>query len=39
MKNLEHPNIIKLSEVIDDPEKKKLYLVMEFAAKGALFSK
>ena len=39
MKNLDHRNIIKLHEVIDDPEKNKLYLIMELASKGALFSK
>ena len=26
MKKLNHPNVIKLHEVIDDPEEDKLYL-------------
>jgi len=34
-----HPNIIQLYEVIDNPEKDKLYLVMEYATKGAVMSK
>jgi len=34
MKKLEHPNIIKLQEVIDDPQQDKLYLVMPLAEYG-----
>ncbi len=36
MKKLNHPNIICLYEVINDPEVDKLYLVMELAEKGQL---
>jgi len=35
MKKLDHPNIIKLMEVIDTPQT--LYLVLEFAEGGELF--
>lgn len=34
MKRLEHPNIIKLYEIIDDPLSEKLYLVMPVADYG-----
>jgi [calcium/calmodulin-dependent protein kinase] kinase len=34
MKKLNHPNIITLYEVIDDPEVDKLYLVIELAEGG-----
>lgn len=30
---------MQLYEVIDDPEKDKLYLVMEFMEKGSILSK
>ena len=33
-----HPNIIYLYEVIDSPEGRKTYLVMELASKGSLQS-
>ena len=36
MKDFSHPNIIKLYEVIDDQNDDKLYLVLEFAAKGQI---
>jgi len=39
LKKMNHPNIVQLFEVIDDSEKDKLYLVMEFASKGAIMSK
>ena len=34
MKRLDHPNIIKLYEIIDDPNSEKLYLVMPVADYG-----
>lgn len=38
LKLLNNPNIIKLSEVIDDPECEKLYLVMEWAELGQILT-
>lgn len=35
----DHPNIVKLFEVIDDPNEDKLYLIMELVKKGAVLSK
>eukprot|EP00756_Hemistasia_phaeocysticola_P004378 Hpha_TRINITY_DN12781_c0_g1::TRINITY_DN12781_c0_g1_i1::g.114167::m.114167/K07359/CAMKK2; calcium/calmodulin-dependent protein kinase kinase 2 len=37
MKRLEHPNVVKLHEVIDDPECNKLYLILDFVEKGPVF--
>eukprot|EP01062_Namystynia_karyoxenos_P060434 TRINITY_DN5201_c0_g1_i1.p1 TRINITY_DN5201_c0_g1~~TRINITY_DN5201_c0_g1_i1.p1 ORF type:complete len:1113 (+),score=233.75 TRINITY_DN5201_c0_g1_i1:118-3456(+) len=34
MKRLEHPNVVKLHEVIDDPECNKLYLILDFVERG-----
>ena len=39
LKKMDHPNVVQLFEVIDDSHKDKLYLVMEFASKGAIMSK
>jgi serine/threonine protein kinase len=36
MKKLDHPNIIKLFEIIDDPNDSKLYLITEFVKNGSL---
>lgn len=36
---MNHENIVKLFEVIDDPDKDKLYLVMELVGKGSLGSR
>ncbi|KAL4485717.1 hypothetical protein ABPG72_010979 [Tetrahymena utriculariae] len=38
MKKVDHPNIVKLHEVIDDSENNKLYLVMEYMKRGAILS-
>lgn len=34
MKFVSHPNLIKLKEVIDDVESHKVYVIMEYCAKG-----
>ncbi|KAK9830087.1 hypothetical protein WJX72_009710 [[Myrmecia] bisecta] len=38
MKRLRHPNIVRLVEVIDDPEGSKLLLVMEYVEGGPLMA-
>lgn len=35
-KKLNHSNIVKLYEVIEDEEYKKLYMIMEYCEKGSL---
>ncbi|KAJ3108665.1 hypothetical protein HDU97_000521 [Phlyctochytrium planicorne] len=32
LKKLDHPHVVKLREVIDDPEAEKIYLVLEYLA-------
>ncbi|XP_025092933.1 calcium/calmodulin-dependent protein kinase kinase 1-like isoform X2 [Pomacea canaliculata] len=34
LKKLDHPNVVKLVEVLDDPEEDNLYLVFELVEKG-----
>jgi calcium/calmodulin-dependent protein kinase kinase 2 len=36
MKNLRHPNIVSLMEVIDDPSAKQVYLIQEYLEGGPL---
>lgn len=36
MKKLNHENVIKLYEVIENPDNDKLYLVMEYATNVQL---
>ncbi|KAL0231159.1 hypothetical protein GEMRC1_010564 [Eukaryota sp. GEM-RC1] len=36
LKKLDHPNIVKLIEVIDDAQADRLYVVMEYLEKGPL---
>ena len=36
MQRLEHPNIIWLHEIIDDPKKDSIFLVTEYHSKGSL---
>ncbi|KAG0601858.1 hypothetical protein M758_11G143500 [Ceratodon purpureus] len=37
MKQLDHPNIVKLIEVIDDPESDNYYMVLEYVEGGWIF--
>ena len=39
LKDLVHKNIVKLHEIIDDPLKNKLYLVMDYLSGGTLAEK
>ena len=34
MKELDHPNVVKLYEVIRDPEQSKLLMIMEYVEGG-----
>jgi len=36
MKKLDHENIVKLYEVLDDPDGDSLYMVLEYCAKGVV---
>lgn len=36
LKKLDHPNVVKLVEVLDDPEEDQLYLVFELLDKQVL---
>lgn len=36
MKKLNHPNVVRLIEVLDDPEEDSLYMVMEMCKKGVV---
>lgn len=36
MKKLNHPNLVALFEVLDDPEEDSLYMVMEMCKKGVV---
>lgn len=36
MKKLDHPNVLRLFEIIDNPQESKLYLITEFVKNGSL---
>ena len=36
MKKLNHPNVVNLIEVLDDPNVDKLYIVMEYVKNGSV---
>lgn len=36
MKKLDHTNVVRLYEVLDDPNEDSLYMVMEKCSKGAV---
>lgn len=38
MKKLNHPNIVSLIEVLDDPSEDSLYMVMEYCKKGVVMN-
>lgn len=36
MKKLDHPNLVSLFEVLDDPDEDSLYMVLEMCKKGVI---
>ncbi|XP_071094192.1 calcium/calmodulin-dependent protein kinase kinase 1-like isoform X2 [Haliotis cracherodii] len=38
LKKLDHPNVVKLVEVLDDPEEDNLYMVFELVEKGEVMA-
>lgn len=38
MKKLNHPNVLRLYEVMDDPKQNKLFLVLEYMKQGDLLA-
>ncbi|ELU01796.1 hypothetical protein CAPTEDRAFT_120696 [Capitella teleta] len=36
LKKLDHPNVVKLVEILDDPDEDNLYLVFELVDRGAV---
>ena len=36
MKKIRHPNVVRLTEVINDPNHDKVFLVMEYVSGGAV---
>ncbi|KAK4169257.1 putative calcium/calmodulin-dependent protein kinase [Cladorrhinum sp. PSN259] len=38
MKKLNHPNLVQLIEVLDDPEEDTLYMVLEMCKKGVVMN-
>lgn len=36
MKKLDHPNLVSLIEVLDDPEEDSLYMILEMCKKGVV---
>ena len=38
MKKLMHPNVLRLFEVLDDPNVNKMYLILEYMKKGDLIN-
>lgn len=36
MKKLNHPNLVSLIEVLDDPDEDSLYMVLEMCKKGVI---
>eukprot|EP00210_Caulerpa_lentillifera_P005125 g4897.t1 len=38
MKSLQHPNVVRLYEVIDDPTSEKLVMIMEYVDGGEILS-
>ena len=39
LKSLDHKNVVKLHEIIDDPMKNKVYMVMDYLPGGTLSDK
>jgi len=38
LKKLDHPNIVQVFEIINDPEYSKAHIVMEYVSEGSLYN-
>jgi len=38
MKRLDHPNVIDMIEIIDDPNQEKIYMVTSYIENGAIMN-
>lgn len=36
LKKISHPNIVRLIEIIEDEEYKRVYLIMEYCERGSI---
>ena len=39
LKKLDHKHVVKLFEIIDDPQSHKIYIITEFVKNGSLSDK
>jgi [calcium/calmodulin-dependent protein kinase] kinase len=35
-KKVHHPNVVRMKEIIDDPEQSKLFMIMEYCEGGEI---
>jgi serine/threonine protein kinase len=35
-KKVNHPNVVRMKEIIDDPENSKLFMILEYCEQGEI---